>query len=110
MEHGDRVIVCMAKEVESGRKSTEVASDRSLAYLEREVLRPAGAGVALYLKSGRHHYCRYENTDTASQLITAGGSGAFLHPTHGLPETAEAPATTPRDRSRWRRCIRRLRP
>ncbi len=41
MEQGDRIIVCMAKEVESGRKSTEVASDRSLAYLEREVLRPA---------------------------------------------------------------------
>jgi len=91
MEQGDRVIVCMAKEVESGRKSTEVASDRSLAYLEREVLRPAGASVALYVKSGRHHYCRYENTDTSSQLITAGGGGAFLHPTHGLPDTVEAP-------------------
>jgi len=91
MEHGDRVIVCMAKEVESGRKSTEVASDRSLGYLEREVLHPAGATVALYLKSGRHHYCRYENADTSSQLITAGGGGAFLHPTHGLAETADAP-------------------
>jgi hypothetical protein len=91
MEHGDRVIVCMAKEVESGRKSAEVASDRNLGYLEREVLRPAGASVALYLKSGRHHYCRYENPDTESQLITAGGGGAFLHPTHGLPESIDPP-------------------
>ncbi len=91
MDHGDRVIVSMAKEVESGRKRTEVSSDRSLAYLEREVVAPAGASVALYLKSGRHHYCRYENPDTSSQLITAGGGGAFLHPTHGLPESAEAP-------------------
>jgi hypothetical protein len=91
MEHGDRVIVCMAKEVESGRKSAEVSSDRDLAYLEREVLHPAGASVVLYLKSGRHHYCRYESPDASSQLITAGGGGAFLHPTHGLPESIEAP-------------------
>ncbi|MCA1691861.1 MAG: hypothetical protein LC733_06565, partial [Actinobacteria bacterium] len=91
MEHGDRVIVCMAKEVESGRKSAEVSSDRNLGYLEREVLHPAGASVVLYLKSGRHHYCRYESPDASSQLITAGGGGAFLHPTHGLPGSTEAP-------------------
>ena len=42
MEPGDRIIVCMAKEVESGRKSAEVCSDRSLAYLEREVVQPSG--------------------------------------------------------------------
>ncbi len=92
MEHDDRVIVCMAKEVESGRKSTEVASDRDLGYLEREVIAPAGASVVLYLKSGRHHYCRYEeDAETPGQLITAGGGGAFLHPTHGLAESADAP-------------------
>lgn len=91
MERGDRVVVCMAKEVESGRKSAEVASDRNLGYLEREILHPAGARVVLYLKSGRHHYCRYEDPDTSSQLITAGGGGAFLHPTHGLPESIDHP-------------------
>jgi hypothetical protein len=87
--------VCMAKEVESGRKSAEVASDRNLGYLEREVLQPAGASVAIYLKSGRHHYCRYESPDTSSQLITAGGGGAFLHPTHGLPESIDHPGDDP---------------
>ncbi|MDQ6613876.1 MAG: metallophosphoesterase [Actinomycetota bacterium] len=91
MERGDRIIVCMAKEVESGRKSAEVSSDRNLGYLEREVVLPAGASVALYLKSGRHHYCRYQDQDSSSQLITAGGGGAFLHPTHDLPERADAP-------------------
>jgi hypothetical protein len=91
MEPGDRIIVCMAKEVESGRKSAEVCSDRSLAYLEREVVQPAGGDVVLYLKSGRHYYARYEEVDGASQLITAGGGGAFLHPTHGLPERTDAP-------------------
>jgi len=44
-----------------------------------------------------HHYSRYEEFKTYSNgtvskeyinhLITAGGGGAFLHPTHNLPET-----------------------
>ncbi len=91
MKPGDRIVVCMAKEVESGRKSTEVCSDRSLGYLEREVVEPAGGEVALYLKSGRHYYARYEEADGPAQLITAGGGGAFLHPTHDLPDRTDGP-------------------
>lgn len=30
-----------------------------------------------------HHYRRHENSETGKQKITAGGGGAFLHPTHG---------------------------
>ena len=91
IEPGDRIILCMAKEVESGRKSTEVCSNRNLAHLEREVITPAGGRVVLYLKSGRHHYARYEAPDGGAQLVTAGGGGAFLHPTHDLPETTDPP-------------------
>ncbi|MFN2607796.1 MAG: metallophosphoesterase, partial [Acidimicrobiales bacterium] len=82
MERGDSVILCMAKEVESGRKSAEAGTDRDLQYLEREVIEPAGGRVALFLKSGRHYYCRYEENGGSRQLITAGGGGAFMHPTH----------------------------
>ena len=95
VQPGDRIIVCMAKEVESGRKSAEVCSDRSLAYLEREVVQPSGGDVVLYLKSGRHYYARYEEVEGPSQLITAGGGGAFLHPTHNLPERTDAPGDGP---------------
>jgi hypothetical protein len=91
MEPGDRIVVCLAKEVESGRKGTEVSSDRNLAYLEREVVTPAGGRVALYLKSGRHYYARYEADGGSPQLVTAGGGGAFLHPTHALAEVAKPP-------------------
>lgn len=100
IEPGDHIIVCLAKEVESGRKSAEVCSDRNLDLLEREVVRPAGGRIALYLKSGRHYYARYEGSpDDAgpggarlvTQLITAGGGGAFLHPTHHLPELVDPP-------------------
>jgi hypothetical protein len=89
LRDGDQIVVCMAKEVESGRKSTEVFSDRDLGHLEREMVEPAGARVALYLKSGRHHYSRYEEEAGNRQLITAGGGGAFMHPTHDLPERTQ---------------------
>ena len=92
---GERIIICLAKEVESGRKSAEVSSDRNLGYLEREVVQPAGAQIVLYLKSGRHHYCRYESAEEGKQFVTAGGGGAFLHPTHNLPEVAAPPSDEP---------------
>jgi hypothetical protein len=34
-----------------------------------------------------HHYSRYVGVQTGLNLITAGGGGAFLAPTHHLPET-----------------------
>jgi len=86
VEQGDRIVLCMAKEVESGRSDAETHSDRDVDYLEREVIRPSGARLVVHLKSGKHHYARYQEEDGPRQHITAGGGGAFLHPTHGLPE------------------------
>lgn len=91
VEPGDRIILCMAKEVESGRKQGEIHSDRDVAYLEREIIRPNGARLVLQLKSGKHYYSRYEEQDGSRQHITSGGGGAFLHPTHNLPERARLP-------------------
>lgn len=91
VQPGDRIILCMAKEVESGRKQEEIHSDRDVEYLEREVIQPSGAQLLLYLKSGRHHYARYEEEGGARQHITSGGGGAFLHPTHSLPERMDLP-------------------
>jgi hypothetical protein len=88
---GDRIILCTAKEVESGRNQAEIHSDRDVGYLEREVIQPSGARLALCLKSGKHHYSRYEAEDGRRQHVTAGGGGAFLHPTHNLPERVQLP-------------------
>jgi len=88
---GDRIIVCTAKEVQSGRSTDEIFSDRNLEYLEQEVIEPAGARVALHLKSGRHHYCRNVMEGGPRQHIASGGGGAFLHPTHRLPEELVIP-------------------
>ncbi|MEX2658637.1 MAG: hypothetical protein WD232_02995 [Acidimicrobiales bacterium] len=86
---GDRIVLCMAKEVESGRKQAEIHSDRDVEHLEREIIRPSGAELVLYLKSGKHHYARYVEEDGCRQHITAGGGGAFLHPTHELPDRVD---------------------
>ncbi len=91
VEPGDRIILCMAKEVESGRKQSEIHSDRDVTYLEREVIQPSGAHLLLQLKSGKHYYARYQEEGGVRQHITSGGGGAFLHPTHHLPERTELP-------------------
>ncbi len=91
VQPGDRVVLCMSKEVKSGRKQDEVHSDRDVAYLEREIVQPSGAQLLLYLKSGKHYYSRYEQEDGPRHHIESGGGGAFLHPTQNLPERTEFP-------------------
>ena len=93
VEPGDRIVLCMAKEVDSGRSDAETHSDRDVDYLERVVIRPSGARLVLFLKSGKHHYARYEQDGGARQHVTAGGGGAFLHPTHDLPDTMDMAGT-----------------
>ncbi|MGQ0618161.1 MAG: hypothetical protein ACT4PW_14430 [Acidimicrobiia bacterium] len=100
VEAGDRVILCMANEVDSGPDGTEVSSDRTVDRLEREVIEAAGARVVLYLKSGLHCYTHYEEEDGPRHRVRAGGGGAFMHPTHHQPEyITEAGAQGP---SRYR--------
>jgi hypothetical protein len=91
VEPGDRIILCTAKEVDSGRKDTEIHSDRDVEFLEREIITPCGARLVLYIKSGKHYYARYEQEDGSRQHIASGGGGAFLHPTHNLPERIDLP-------------------
>lgn len=92
LKPGDRVILCMGKEVQSGRKQAEIHSDRDVGYLEREIIQPSGARLLVYLQSGKHYYSRCEEEGGARQHISSGGGGAFLHPTHDLRERMELPA------------------
>ncbi|MDQ3680417.1 MAG: metallophosphoesterase [Actinomycetota bacterium] len=83
MRAGDRVILCTAKPSWVDTVE-EPAAYRNLAYLERNVIRPTEARLMLTLTGDHHHYARYEGPD-GTQKVTAGGGGAFLHPTHDLP-------------------------
>jgi hypothetical protein len=58
-------------------------------YFLRTILDPTGAQVKLMLAGDMHHYARYAGPDR--QLITCGGGGAYLYPTHHLPERITVP-------------------
>ncbi len=59
---------------------------RSLDYIAN-IVRSQGKGarVRAVLSGDIHHYSRY-SSDDGVQFITAGGGGAFLHPTHNLTD------------------------
>ncbi|MEQ4303818.1 metallophosphoesterase [Plantactinospora sp. B6F1] len=61
-------------------------------YFLRTVIAPTGARVRLLLSGDLHHYARYTGPDRT--LVTCGGGGAYLYPTHKLPGRIEVP---PRD-------------
>src|SRR6185295_8889378 len=83
MKPDDRIILCNAEPywISShiyGAEDPDYAED-NLAFLADKVF---GGRIAVYLAGDLHHYRRHEASD-GRQKITAGGGGAFLHPTHG---------------------------
>jgi hypothetical protein len=92
-EPGDRVVLATAVPSWTQLERSPQAY-RNLAYLERVVLQPAGLELKLTMAGDLHHYARYEHVGADDEVgpthkITSGGGGAFLHPTHDLPVTAE---------------------
>ncbi|WBB65381.1 metallophosphoesterase [Micromonospora sp. WMMD812] len=61
----------------------------SIDYFIRTIISPTGAQVRLLVSGDLHHYARYAGDER--QLITCGGGGAYLYPTHKLPERIEVP-------------------
>lgn len=87
MRPGDRVVLCTAKPSWIDEKS-EPGAFRNLAYVERRLIQPTGARLLLTLSGDSHHYAHYVAAD-GTHKVTAGGGGAFLHPTHDLDDTVE---------------------
>ena len=102
MKRGDRVVVCLSTPVwvhaHKYRRLGEVLDETDLIYLRERVFAPRGIELKVYLSGDLHHYRRHEEIDPDDagapiHKITAGGGGAFLHPTHDedtsvLEETA----------------------
>lgn len=90
MREGHRVIVCTA---EPGWLS-EPGSDemRNFRFIQQQV-HATGARIHLWLSGDLHHYMRQRpgSTALAGETVTAGGGGAFLHPTHVIPRGRPAP-------------------
>jgi hypothetical protein len=82
MADGDRVILCNAEPhwISAhlyGEMNPDV-TENNLKFLEDVVFK---GRIAVFLAGDLHHYRRHESPD-GRQKITAGGGGAFLHPTH----------------------------
>jgi hypothetical protein len=85
----------------------------NLAFIERTLLRPNGIDLRLTLAGDLHHYTRYTLEGSVGDdgplagprhKITAGGGGAFLHPTHDLRRDVEiiVDPDDPGDRATYR--------
>lgn len=89
IQKGDRIILCTAEPEWVNERLYEHLDDTyaesTLRNFERHVLKPHQ--VSVFVAGDLHHYRRHEESRPRDgrpprQKITAGGGGAFLHPTH----------------------------
>lgn len=89
MAQGDRIVICTAEPhwvyATTYEDLDPEYNENNLHYFEK-VLQRNGASIVAYIAGDLHHYRRHANPQGA-QKITAGGGGAFLHPTHA-PDAA----------------------
>jgi hypothetical protein len=83
--HGDRVILCTPEPDWAYRASELEAHVPAQLDALREALHARGAAVVLQLAGDLHHYRRQSDAGNRRHLVTAGGGGAFVHPTHTSP-------------------------
>lgn len=104
VKKGDHVILCTAKPAWVGAgQGEETAAYRNLDYFERKVVKPTGARVVVHLSGDSHRYVRYSERGGIRQRITAGGGGAFMHPTHWEPEALDLPEEKGRRQASYER-------
>ncbi len=90
MKAGDLIILCCSEPFwvynQMYHKVAEKYQESNLYHFEHNIL--AEMNVVLYLAGDLHHYFRIWDRDQNKLRITSGGGGAFLHPTHGIVESA----------------------
>ena len=85
IKKGDRLILCAptpswVKEARGMTGATDLLNNVA------DLLTANGGKLRLVLTGDLHHYARYGADDDPAMLLTAGGGGAFMHPTHKLPD------------------------
>ncbi|WP_163713819.1 metallophosphoesterase [Mangrovibacterium lignilyticum] len=91
-QEGDRVVLCTAEPAWVYASLNEKnESFKRLAFFEKQLLEQCrGVEVQVFLTGDFHHFSHYETAagigKDKTHFITAGGGGAFLHPTHLLKE------------------------
>src|SRR5262245_3729119 len=88
MKKGDKVILCSATPswVENGSRAYQ-----NLVFFEQKTIAPYKGEIRVMLTGDLHHYCHYRSiskseTGDARHKIISGGGGAYMAPTHRMPE------------------------
>lgn len=90
MQKGDKVILCSAEPswiYHTSKKEEKIY--QNLEFFQQKYIVDRGMEQILTLAGDLHHYARYSHELDSGKMhhkITAGGGGAFLHPTHNLPK------------------------
>ena len=91
VEEDSKIILCTAEPAWIYKTSSKNEAYKNLAHFEssyanyKDKHEHQKTKQILTIAGDLHHYARYE-TNNGSHKITAGGGGAFMHPTHNLPE------------------------
>ncbi len=87
LHEGDQVIVCSPVPLWQLRQKREKEYFALRATLNQLILQ-RGARIPLFLSGDSHFFAHYRRVDGAADEhhVTAGGGGAFMQPTHNLPE------------------------
>jgi hypothetical protein len=96
LREGDGVILCAATPTWVHTVSNhDPNAFNSLHYFDRQVVRPKGAQIRLWLTGDSHHYARYAERGAPAphgrNMITCGLGGAYLSATHDLPGELHLP-------------------
>jgi hypothetical protein len=86
-----KIILCIAEP--AWLKGAESGSFQDYAENLQQILNVAidRATVVCVISGDWHHYARYFSPEHRLNLITSGGGGAYLAPTHHLPSTIPVP-------------------
>ena len=94
-----KIILCAAEpswvyvdaktlQMKEGSKRNEKKKEiyDGLGYLEKKIMEPYGHEVTVGLAGDWHNYTRYASDEGKKQRFVSGGGGAYLYPTHHMPE------------------------
>jgi len=99
MRNGSKLILCSAEPSWVYAELKGYQAYDNMAYIEKRVIEDQTQNYRhdfmVGLSGDLHTYARYEDDDnTGKQRFIAGGGGAYLYPTHDLPETLSIPQLT----------------
>lgn len=100
MAPGSSIILCTAEPTWVFAAQDGAETYDNLAFFERKVMAPFGHHFAVGLSGDLHTYARYQemSSDDAERPMkhrfVSGGGGAYLYPTHNLPDRLDLPAHT----------------